>query len=60
MMVQLLAGRLGPYRLLDARSAEQYARTSAGYDYIPLEAENQTLSPGLNCSLEPGSSIELC
>ena len=24
-MVQLLAGRLGPYRLLDARSAEEYA-----------------------------------
>ena len=22
--------------------------------------ENQTLSPGLSCSLEPGSSIELC
>jgi hypothetical protein len=35
-MVQLLAGRLGPYRLLDARSAEEYAGIFTGYDYIPL------------------------
>jgi thiosulfate/3-mercaptopyruvate sulfurtransferase len=35
-MVQLLTGRLGPYRLLDSRSAEEYAGIFTGYDYIPL------------------------
>lgn len=41
-MVAMLAGRLGPYRLLDARSAEEYAGIATGYDYIPLAGKIPT------------------
>jgi thiosulfate/3-mercaptopyruvate sulfurtransferase len=47
-MVQLLAGRLGPYRLLDARSAEEYAGTFTGYDYIPLAGRIPTAESVIN------------
>ena len=47
-MVQLLAGRLGLYRLLDARSAEEYAGTFTGYDYIPLAGRLPTAESVIN------------
>jgi thiosulfate/3-mercaptopyruvate sulfurtransferase len=47
-MVQLLAGTLGPYRLLDARSAEEYAGTYTGYDYIPLAGRIPTAESVIN------------
>jgi 3-mercaptopyruvate sulfurtransferase SseA len=47
-MVQLLAGRLGPYRLLDARSAEEYAGVFTGYDYIPLVGRIPTAESVIN------------
>jgi len=47
-MVQLLAGRLGPYRLLDARSAEEYAGMFTGYDYIPLAGRIPTAESVIN------------
>ena len=47
-MVQLLAGRLGPYRLLDARSAEEYAGIFTGYDYIPLAGRIPTAESVVN------------
>jgi 3-mercaptopyruvate sulfurtransferase SseA len=47
-MVQLLAGRLGPYRLLDARSAEEYAGIFTGYDYIPLAGRIPTAESVIN------------
>jgi 3-mercaptopyruvate sulfurtransferase SseA len=47
-MVQLLAGRLGPYRLLDARSAEEYAGIYTGYDYIPLAGRIPTAESVIN------------
>jgi thiosulfate/3-mercaptopyruvate sulfurtransferase len=47
-MVQLLAGRLGPYRLLDARSAEEYAGIYTGYDYIPLAGRIPTAESVVN------------
>ncbi|MEJ2734937.1 MAG: rhodanese-like domain-containing protein [Anaerolineae bacterium] len=47
-MVQLLAGRLGSYRLLDARSAEEYAGIFTGYDYIPLAGRIPTAENVIN------------
>jgi 3-mercaptopyruvate sulfurtransferase SseA len=47
-MVQLLEGRLGPYRLLDARSAEEYAGIFTGYDYIPLAGRIPTAESIVN------------
>ncbi|MGD8466305.1 MAG: rhodanese-like domain-containing protein [Anaerolineae bacterium] len=47
-MVHLLAGRLGPYRLLDARSAEEYAGLFTGYDYIPLAGKIPTAESVIN------------
>ncbi len=47
-MVQLLAGSLGPYRLLDARSAEEYAGTFTGYDYVPLAGRIPTAESVIN------------
>ena len=47
-MVQLLTARLGPYRLLDARSAEEYAGTFTGYDYIPLAGRIPTAESVIN------------
>jgi molybdopterin synthase sulfurtransferase len=47
-MVQLLAGRLGPYRLLDSRSAEEYAGIFTGYDYIPLAGRIPTAESVVN------------
>jgi molybdopterin synthase sulfurtransferase len=47
-MLQLLAGRLGPYRLLDARSAEEYAGIFTGYDYIPLAGRIPTAESVVN------------
>jgi rhodanese-related sulfurtransferase len=47
-LVQLLAGRLGPYRLLDARSAEEYAGTFTGYDYVPLAGRIPTAESVVN------------
>ncbi|MGD8244873.1 MAG: rhodanese-like domain-containing protein [Anaerolineae bacterium] len=47
-MAQLLAGRLGPYRLLDARSAEEYAGILTGYDYIPLAGRIPTAESVIN------------
>jgi rhodanese-related sulfurtransferase len=47
-MVQLLAGRLGLYRLLDARSAEEYAGIFTGYDYIPLAGRLPTAESVVN------------
>jgi thiosulfate/3-mercaptopyruvate sulfurtransferase len=41
-MVGMLAGKLGSYRLLDARSAEEYAGISTGYDYVPLAGKIPT------------------
>ncbi|KAA3648068.1 MAG: hypothetical protein DWQ07_03490 [Chloroflexi bacterium] len=35
-LLKMIAGELGPYRLLDARSAEEYAGTFTGYDFIPV------------------------
>lgn len=35
-LIQVLAGSLGPYRLLDARSAEEFAGVATGYDYVQL------------------------
>jgi 3-mercaptopyruvate sulfurtransferase SseA len=47
-MEQLLAGKLGPYRLLDARSAEEYAGIFTGYDYIPLAGRIPTAESVVN------------
>jgi thiosulfate/3-mercaptopyruvate sulfurtransferase len=47
-MVQLLAGDLGPYRLLDSRSAEEYDGTFTGYDYIPLAGRIPTAENVVN------------
>lgn len=47
-MVELLAGRLGPYRLLDSRSAEEYAGIFTGYDYIPLAGRIPTAESIVN------------
>ena len=47
-MVQLLSGRLGPYRLLDARSAEEYAGIFTGYDTIPLAGRIPTAESVIN------------
>ena len=47
-MVHLLAGRLGLYRLLDARSAEEYAGIFTGYDYIPLGGRIPTAESVIN------------
>jgi molybdopterin synthase sulfurtransferase len=47
-MVSLLAGKLGPYRLLDARSAEEYAGIYTGYDYIPLAGKIPTAESIIN------------
>ncbi|MFC2030771.1 rhodanese-like domain-containing protein [Chloroflexota bacterium] len=47
-MVQLLAGNLGPYRLLDARSAEEHAGVFTGYDYIPLAGKIPTAESVIN------------
>ena len=35
-LVDFIVGDLGPYRLLDARSAEEHAGDFTGYDYIPV------------------------
>jgi molybdopterin synthase sulfurtransferase len=47
-MVQMLSGKLGPYRLLDARSAEEYAGIFTGYDYIPLAGRIPTAESVIN------------
>lgn len=47
-MVQLLAGKLGSYHLLDARSAEEYAGVFTGYDYIPLAGRIPTAENVIN------------
>lgn len=47
-MGHLLAGELGPYRLLDVRSAEEYAGTFTGYDYIPLAGRIPTAESVVN------------
>ena len=35
-LVRMIAGELGPCRLLDARSTEEHAGEFTGYDYIPV------------------------
>jgi molybdopterin synthase sulfurtransferase len=47
-MVQMLSGKLGPYRLLDARSAEEYAGIFTGYNYIPLAGRIPTAESVIN------------
>jgi 3-mercaptopyruvate sulfurtransferase SseA len=47
-MMELLAGRLGPYRLIDARSAEEYAGKFTGYNYIPLAGRIPTAESVVN------------
>ena len=48
IMGQLIAGKLGLYRLLDARSAEEYAGVFTGYDYIPLAGKIPTAESIIN------------
>jgi rhodanese-related sulfurtransferase len=47
-MGQMLSGKLGPYRLLDARSAEEYAGLFTGYSYIPLAGRSPTAESVVN------------
>jgi len=47
-LAQMLAGELGPYRLMDARSAEEYAGLFTGYNYIPLAGSIPTAESIVN------------
>lgn len=47
-MVQMLTGKLGAYRLLDARSAEEHAGLFTGYDYVPLAGKIPTAESVVN------------
>jgi thiosulfate/3-mercaptopyruvate sulfurtransferase len=58
-MVPLLAGRLGPYRLLDARSAEEYAGIFTGYDYIPLAGRIPTAESVINGDYQVSATEDL-
>jgi thiosulfate/3-mercaptopyruvate sulfurtransferase len=58
-MVQLLAGRLGPYRLLDSRSAEEYAGIFTGYDYIPLAGRIPTAESVVNGDYQVSGTEDL-
>ena len=58
-MVQMLAGRLGPYRLLDARSAEEYAGLFTGYDYIPLAGRIPTAESVVNGDYQVSATEDL-
>jgi rhodanese-related sulfurtransferase len=48
MMFALLAGKLGQYRLLDARSAEEHDGIFTGYDYVPLAGKIPTSENVIN------------
>jgi 3-mercaptopyruvate sulfurtransferase SseA len=58
-MVQLLAGGLGPYRLLDSRSAEEYEGTFTGYDYIPLAGRIPTAESVVNGDYQISATEDL-
>ncbi|MEJ2210686.1 MAG: rhodanese-like domain-containing protein [Anaerolineae bacterium] len=58
-MVQLLAGKLGPYRLLDSRSAEEYAGIFTGYDYIPLAGRIPTAESVVNGDYQVSATEDL-
>ena len=45
---QVLSGVLGPYRLLDARSAEEFAGVATGYDYVQLAGKIPTAENIIN------------
>ena len=47
-MDQMVAGELGPYRLLDARSAEEYAGVYTGYEYVALAGRIPTAESVIN------------
>jgi thiosulfate/3-mercaptopyruvate sulfurtransferase len=55
-MVQMLAGKLGPYRLLDARSAEEFFGVFTGYDYVPLAGKIPTAESVINGEYQVSST----
>jgi thiosulfate/3-mercaptopyruvate sulfurtransferase len=58
-MGQLLAGKLGPYRLLDARSTEEYAGAFTGYEYIPLAGKIPTAESVANSDYQASANENL-
>ena len=57
-MVKLLAGELGPYRLLDARSAEEHAGTVTGYEYVAASGRIPTSESVVNAHYQ--LSVDNC
>lgn len=55
-LVKMLAGKLGPYRLLDARSAEEFAGIFTGYDYVPLAGKIPTAESLINGDYQVSST----
>ncbi len=51
-MVKLVAGDLGPYRLLDARSAEEHAGHVTGYEYVTAAGRIPTSESVVNAEYQ--------
>ena len=47
-LIQVLSGGLGPYRLLDARSSEEFSGIATGYDYVQLAGKIPTAENIIN------------
>ena len=47
-LTQVLKGEFGPYHLLDARSAEEFAGVATGYDYVKLAGKIPTAENIIN------------
>ena len=58
-LLRMIAGELGSYRLLDARSAEEHAGEFTGYDYIPVAGKIPTSESIVNgdYQLSQGESL---
>jgi len=59
MLTQTLAGDFGPCRLLDARSAEEFAGIDTGYDYVRLAGKIPTAENIINGEYQTSRNEDL-
>lgn len=58
-LTEVLAGEFGPYHLLDARSAEEFAGIATGYDYVQLAGKIPTAENIINGEYQVSHSEDL-
>jgi thiosulfate/3-mercaptopyruvate sulfurtransferase len=58
-LTRIMSGKPGSYRLLDARSADEFAGITTGYDYIPLAGKIPTAENIINGEYQVSSAESL-